>query len=400
MINSLLINKQALFFLISAFIISFLRFFTMPFLAIFLRKTTTISLAKIGLIIGLPAISQLIMGLILVGLFKRISEKTGLMVAFITPAIGMLGYVFFKSFYPLALSAIICGVGWSFYNPIMTAKISQYHTEENHLLNVNYWLNNLGGVIGPLSGAIIPISYFNFTFLVFSSLLAFIGVLIFIFYSDDVPVTDEEGISRLNRKIFPRFLFGIVILYFSLFLIESQYESIFGIVLTDRSHFGSYLLSIMLAVMTGTIIVIQPLQTKFLHLSIHLSVGLGMAFYYIGLIIFFSQTTLITVVLSAIFLALGESLIVPDLLSLINSNISARYQKSAFSLITVSGNLGYFIGPVSCGFIYRKFNSLAYLLFLLACLTFSTLLFFVASKIQSRKTKVKGDNKSETLNIK
>ncbi|WP_198033968.1 MFS transporter [Marinilactibacillus sp. 15R] len=323
------LNKYTYFFLSTSFIITFFRFLSMPFLTIFLSYTTYFSTAQIGLIIGIPGLIQLFLGVIASNIIDYFSDKFSIILSIFLPAYGMLGYIFFDSYVLMLLSSVVCGIGWSIYNPLLMSCLMRYSNRNSDtIIEINYWIINLSGAIGPLVGALLSDGKSEFPFFLFSGALFFLAIstLILFPYKRKKKLLEEKQDSPQLLAVIENLKNDILILckskaslflffsFFSINFIEAQYNTNFALHLTEVTKDGPNALASMMIAMTATILILQPISikiSKFVKLNVQLIIG--SIFYTVGILIFGFSFSVSIFILSAILLAIGELIIAPKI---------------------------------------------------------------------------------------
>ncbi|MFL2072236.1 MFS transporter [Marinilactibacillus psychrotolerans] len=364
------LNKYTYFFLSTSFIITFFRFLSMPFLTIFLSYTTYFSTAQIGLIIGIPGLIQLILGVIASNIIDYFSDKFSIILSILLPACGMLGYIFFDSYVLMLFSSVVCGIGWSIYNPLLMSCLMRYSNGNSDIIiEINYWIINLSGAIGPLVGALLSDGKSEFPFFLFSGALFFLAIstLILFPYKRKKKLLEEKQNSPQLSAVIENLKNDILILckskaslflffsFFSINFIEAQYNTNFALHLTEVTKDGPNALASMMIAMTATILILQPISikiSKFVKLNVQLIIG--SIFYTVGILIFGFSFSVSIFILSAILLAIGELIIAPKIQVLTGKSAPEELQTTAFAFTTMGGNLAFFLGPTLGGLLYEE----------------------------------------------
>lgn len=364
------LNKYTYFFLSTSFIITFFRFLSMPFLTIFLSYTTYFSTAQIGLIIGIPGLIQLILGVIASNIIDYFSDKFSIILSILLPACGMLGYIFFDSYVLMLFSSVVCGIGWSIYNPLLMSCLMRYSNGNSDIIiEINYWIINLSGAIGPLVGALLSDGKSEFPFFLFSGALFFLAIstLILFPYKRKKKLLEEKQDSPQLSAVIENLKNDILILckskaslflffsFFSINFIEAQYNTNFALHLTEVTKDGPNALASMMIAMTATILILQPISikiSKFVKLNVQLIIG--SIFYTVGILIFGFSFSVSFFILSAILLAIGELIIAPKIQVLTGKSAPEELQTTAFAFTTMGGNLAFFLGPTLGGLLYEE----------------------------------------------
>ncbi|TGV01717.1 MFS transporter, partial [Mesorhizobium sp. M00.F.Ca.ET.186.01.1.1] len=153
---------------------------SMPFLAIYLSETTTLTPAYIGLIIGAGPLAGTVGGF-LGGILSDLFGRQKLMIfSMVLMAAAFVGFVFFGNPLVLLLISLLMGLSASFYVTVSKAMMGDL-TEEGKRFRVfsnRYLAINLGVAIGPMLGAFLGIAGSGIAFMLTAcSTLCFAAVL-------------------------------------------------------------------------------------------------------------------------------------------------------------------------------------------------------------------------------
>ncbi len=364
-------TKLTYFFLFVSFAINFLRFMSIPFLTVYLTSKLSVSLASIGFIIGVPALVQLIIGLFAARIVDKISFKWGTVFSLILPLAGLLGYIFFTNYSLLILSSIISGIGWSIYNPLILTALSNTtaESEVDSIMNLNYWIINLGGAAGPIIGVLIGGGKSAFPFLLFGLILFILSLLAIWIVPDKIHSTQSQATTKTNllhdfmTLLKDRNALLLFASFFCIFFIEVQYETSFSIYLNQTfGNSGLSIVATMLTIITITIIVAQPLSMFFTTKKSSLFLAfISFFFYTLAIILFFSTKSIWLILGAAIFFALGEIFIAPKLQGITAKIAPPHLKTTYFSFTTLGGNLAYFIGPTVGNFLLARSSTLLFI---------------------------------------
>ncbi|WP_239257364.1 MFS transporter [Listeria ilorinensis] len=342
------------FYFFLSFLVNFFRFMTIPFLTIYLTNKVALPPEQVGLIIGLPALIQLIFSLFLSNIADRISFKQAISISLILPALGLIGYITAVTLPFLLIASIISGIGWSIYNPLLMAALSQAtkDTDLDAAMNINYWLVNLGGVLGPVVGALLGGGSSKLPFILFSLVLFLVALSVLLFFPKKL--TSSESIKesssifyRFKTLFFDKKALSLFFAFFCIFFIEAQYETSFALYLNDYFHAdGAKIIAAMLTTMTLSIIIGQPLLTMILKKVANTTIFFaGTVIYILAILLFFQGKSISAFLFAAIFFAVGELLIAPKLQVQTAKIAPQNSQTTYFAFVTMGGNLAYFIGP-------------------------------------------------------
>ncbi|MGP4118025.1 MFS transporter [Levilactobacillus zymae] len=349
------IKELPIFPLSLNFVVNLGRFFSLPFLTIYL-SSQSVSTTDIGIIIGTPALVSLIVSYYSSYVIHQFSIKAILSSSMLLMATGFLGYGLTFNFILLEIFSIISGLGLAFYNPLILTVISSVNknnSKNRQPMELNYWLTNLAGAVGPLIGAIISKLRTILPFLAYGLILIVLQVPILLNnHLYHIGFKDPKGyetVQQETKSIFRNWSFiEIVSVYLILFIMETQYPSSFGLHLEKiiPTH-GVQYLAFFLTAMTMTVtlfqLIVMVLDSK---LSIRFQFLLSWWLYMAGTLCFIRANAIKSLIFSAILLGMGESFLGPKIQILVGDSVSSDQKPLAFSVSTAFGNIGYFVGPV------------------------------------------------------
>ncbi|WP_152395306.1 MDR family MFS transporter [Paenibacillus guangzhouensis] len=160
---------------------------SMPFLAIYLSKTTSMSAVMIGFVIGAGSLAGMFGGFIGGALSDRFGRRIIMMTALFGWVLAFIGFSVFKTPLIIMLLNMVNGLCRSFYEPVSQALMADLTPKERRfqMFSLRYLAINIGVAIGPLLGAyfgmrsgttpflITGIIYFIYAVVLYGLLLSF-----------------------------------------------------------------------------------------------------------------------------------------------------------------------------------------------------------------------------------
>ncbi|MFT4413849.1 MFS transporter [Fredinandcohnia humi] len=210
-------------------------------LPIFWNEVGLDSLWQVGILLSINRFIRLPSNPIIGWIYKRISLKTGLLIAVSLGALTTLGYGIVSGFLGWLILRSLWGIAWSFFRIGGLATVTTYSTDGNvgKTMGLYNGLYRLGSLVGMLVGGILTpiIGLKNVSLLLGAfSLLAFI----YLFASFRVKDTNKQSasVNQTTRFSIVRILRGSYLLFISSFFISLLFQ---GIITSTLSPLIGYL---------------------------------------------------------------------------------------------------------------------------------------------------------------
>ncbi|MGG4492213.1 MFS transporter [Metabacillus idriensis] len=165
-------------------------------LPIFWREAGLDSIWQVGILLSINRFIRLPFGPIAGWIYKKISLKTGLIIAIIIGALTTLGYGLFKGFIAWVILRGLWGIAWSFFRIGGLSSVA-FYADENHrgaamgLYNGIYRLGSLFGML--LGGLLVPWLGLSFVSLAFGFFtLLGLPLIIYFFAADSQSQTEKK----------------------------------------------------------------------------------------------------------------------------------------------------------------------------------------------------------------
>lgn len=344
--------------LICTLFIAIARSMSIPFLAIYLTKITTLSPAMIGFVIGLGAIVGTFGGF----LGGTLSDKTGrgklIVIALWTSVLVFIGFSISKDIYVLLVISILNGLSFSFYSPVAKALIGDYTPSEDRLriFSLRYTLFNIGFAIGPMLGVLLgtigSALPFIITAVFYLFLASFLQIIFYKYrinnhsqtmsYSSESEFTIKKGFKAIvsDKALLCLVLAGIIS-----FTVHGQMSVTLSLYLNNTFDAGIMYFSILLTLNGILVILFQIPLTKWIESKTSLfGVVIGSFLFLIGEIGFaFSQNLVFLCIAMTIF-TIGEIFVIPSEYSMVDKITPDDMRGTYYGAHNLS-ELGNFLGP-------------------------------------------------------
>lgn len=354
--------------LLGIILVSVARGMSIPFLAIYLAKTTDLDPAQIGLIIGVGAIAGTFGGFIGGTLSDFIGRKKVLISTLYVFALVFFGFVLTTNVLLIFVLNILLNLCISFFDPVSKALMGDVTPPEKRLrlFSFRYTSVNIGFAIGPLLGTALSTIDDRVPFFVGAILyLLYVLILQFsfkYFAYEDIQTKAEEKITIRSAvhvirhdKVLGFFILGSILtmaVMGEMSVTLSQY-------LKNSFIDGVRLFAILMSINSVVVILFQYSLTKWAERftplinivmgSILLAISEA-GFAYSGSWTFF--------IISMIVFTLGEILIVPSEYIIVDRITPEGMRGTYYGAHTFNG-FGNFIGPWFGGILLAEYGGIA-----------------------------------------
>ncbi len=358
--------------LISTICIAIARSMSIPFLAIYLTRNTTLSPASIGLIIGLGAIVGTFGGFLGGILSDKIGRSKVIILAFWTSVFVFIGFSMGKDVYVLLLMSIMNGLSFSFYSPVAKALIGDYTppNERVRVFSLRYTLFNIGFAIGPLLGVVLGTIGGTLPFIitaVFYIILAIILQVFFLKYGSSSNVRtnlllpeDEFTLKKgLRATIKDKALLCLVLAGILSFTVHGQMSVTLSLYLNSNFEAGVAYFSILLTINATVVILMQIPLTKWVETKNPLfGVIIGSFLFLIGELGFAFSQNLLFLSFAMVIFTIGEIFVIPSEYSMVDKITPDKMRGTYYGAHNLA-ELGNFIGPWIGGIILSNIGGTA-----------------------------------------
>ncbi|MFD0698629.1 MDR family MFS transporter [Paenibacillus sp. GCM10027628] len=375
---------------------------SLPFLAIYLSRNTSMSEVMIGVVIGMGALAGTVGGFVGGTLSDRFGRRIIMLAALFGWAFVFTGFAFVKLPIWFMLLNMLNGLCRSFYEPVSQALMADLTEPAKRLkvFSLRYMAINVGAAVGPLLGSFFATMDGSLPFLI-------TGIVYFVYAVTLYALLSAFGIKKIEGEKKANVTFASawqVIRRDTTF----RYYSIGGIigaigysqVMVTLSQYlehsiadGVKMVALLMSVNAITVIAMQIPLTRWAEKYTPLvAISAGNLMFALGDVGFAYSHTTIPLVFSMIVFTFGEILNYPAANMLIDKLAPAHMRGTYFGAQTLT-NVGHFLGPWIGGFLLASYNG-STLYTVMACVTICGTLFYqLGSRRQSvAKTVIKNEN--------
>lgn len=368
---------------------------SMPFLAIYLSETTTLSPAYIGVIIGAGPLAGTVGGF-LGGVLSDLFGRRKLMIlSMLVMAAAFAAFISVSHPVALLVISLVKGLAGSFYGTVSKAMMGDLTPEDKRfrVFSNRYLANNLGVAIGPMLGAFLGIAGSGTAFLLTAvSYVVFAGFLAaackHYAVGDGQGEAEEEkpGLGRM-WKVLSRdtALLSFVVGGILLVTVHGQMSVTLSQYLRENLAEGVALFGVMMSVNGFTVLLLQiPLTRLVERYSLFSRIAGGAVLMAAGEVGFAFSAGWFWMVTAMIVFTLGEILIVPAEYAQIDQISPANMRGTYYGAQSVS-ELGSFLGPWAGGMILSAYGGPAMFLVMAGCALVSLVFYWMGRVIHDRK---------------
>ncbi|WP_068773668.1 MFS transporter [Paenibacillus sp. FJAT-26967] len=367
---------------------------SMPFLALYLVDTTSMSKGMIGLVIGASSLAGTVGGFIGGTLSDRIGRKAVMQGALFTWGAVFIGFSLVSHPFLFLLLNLISGLCRSFYEPVSQALMADLTEKDKRLrvYSLRYLAINIGVAVGPLMGAYFGMIKGSLPFLitgfVYLAYAVFLWTMMNKFRIKHVAAEVKERITfsaawhvvRKDMTLRYQLLGGMIgaIGYSQMAITLSQY-------INESFADGVKLFAAMMSVNALTVIVLQlPLARLTENRSPLLSIVLGNVLFALGDVGFALSDHWMLLLASMVVFTVGETLNFPAATMLMDRIAPEHMRGTYFGAQTLT-SLGHFIGPWVGGILLASMGGSMFLVMAVVTMS-SSLLYWRGSLLLARRT--------------
>ncbi|GED54944.1 MDR family MFS transporter [Brevibacillus borstelensis] len=361
---------------------------SMPFLAIMLSETTSLSPAEIGVIIGAGPLAGMVGGF-LGGLLSDLFGRRKLMLlSMLLMAVAFAGFVVTNDPFILLLNSILRGLASAFFGTVSKALMGDLTPEDKRfrVFANRYLAINLGFSIGPMLGAFLGIAGSGFTFVLTAmTYLLFAGLLSYVckkYRVGDAPgqLAEKPQVAKMwqvlgRDVVLLMFVLGGVLLV----TVHGQMSVTLSQYLQQNIKEGVALFSVMMSVNGVTVLLLQAPLTRWAErLTLFRRMVGGVLLMAAGEVGFAFSQEWSSFIIAMIVFTLGEILIVPAEYAQIDQ-ISPAHMRGTYYGAQSFSELGNFLGPWAGGMILSTYGGTVMFL-VMAALAVISLVFYGAGR--------------------
>jgi MFS family permease len=369
-------------------------FMALPFLAIYLSKTTDFNPIIIGLVIGIGPLTSTFGGFIGGTLSDIFGRKALMFSALLVYAFVFIGFATAQHPWVFLVLNAINGLCRSFFEPTSQALMADLTPKEKRIrvFSFRYTAINVGATVGPLLGAYFGSIAANLAFFITAGVyVIYLLALIVLFIIFPVQTTHDETApkttfgSALNVIIRDKALLFFLLAGILINIGYSQIESTLPQYLKDAIPNGIALYSVLLSLNAVTVVVLQVLLVRFIErLSMLTGLLTGVALFSLGYLGFAFSTGWLTFILSMIIITLGEILIFP-MGGVIIDRLATDELRGTYFGANGFRSIGFFIGPWLGGYILESFNGLTLFLVSTVIVACSMFMYTIGYRAMEKK---------------
>lgn len=369
---------------------------SMPFLAIYLSETTTLTPAYIGLVIGAGPLAGTVGGFLGGVLSDLFGRKKLMLLSMLLMAGAYAGFVFLAHPLFLLLVSLLLGLAASFYGTVSKAMMGDLTAEEKRfrVFSNRYLAVNLGVAVGPMLGAFLGISGSGIAFLLTAcSTLLFAIVLALAckkYQVSEHAAAGQNGEKASLPQIWNVLKQDVALLAFVvggilLVTVHGQMSVTLSQYLRENIAEGVALFGVMMSANGFTVLLLQvPLTRLVERYSLFSRIAGGAVLMAVGELGFAFSATWGWFVAAMIVFTLGEILIVPAEYAQIDQISPAHMRGTYYGAQSVS-TLGSFLGPWAGGIVLQAYGGPPMFMLMAAIAMFSVVFYWLGRRLHEQR---------------
>jgi MFS family permease len=368
-------------------------FAAMPFLALYLSKTTDISPLLIGITIGIGPLTGTVGGFIGGHLSDRYGRKVVMLSTIFVWSFVFIGFALSTHVIAFMILNAVNGLSRSFFEPTSQALMSDV-TEKQKRLKVfamRYTAINIGAAVGPLLGAYLGMISANLTFFITGAIYFMYGIALLLLMNKykirnmnvgKAVVTVKAAFQVISKDVSLRyFLIGGILVNIGYSQIESSLPQHLEFTIID----GVILYSVLLSVNAVTVVILQIPLSKWVENWKTMNVMmLGAILFTAGFIGFGISTGWMGFIISMLIITVGEIFLFPSG-SVFIDKIAPEQLRGTYFGATQFRSIGHSAGPIFGGWILSQYNG--HMLFIIiGCIVASSIIFYYYGNARYEKS--------------
>lgn len=354
------------------FALAFVFFVLIPTLPIYLSKSGS-NEVEIGVLIGIFAVSSLILRPFVGRALLRIPEKNFLMAGTLLHAFTSAAYIFTPPFWPFFIVRVFQGIGYAFSSTAILTFIANVSPQAHRGQSLGYFLltTNIASALAPTLGMFL-INNFSFTvlFLICSGLS--VGALVIANQLGRREITPAEDSSAEDGFYISRKALSPSILGFFFFFVLGALHAFFPLYAISHGVANPGLFFSTIAVM---LILGRLLGGRVLDLYHREKIILPcLVTYIISMVILAFSKTLPMFILAAAIWGAGHAFLFPSLVAYVLDCVGSS-PGPAMGTFTAISDLGMCLGPILMGILLQA-TSYPIMFLCLALIAFINLIYF------------------------
>ncbi|WP_139490169.1 MDR family MFS transporter [Brevibacillus dissolubilis] len=370
---------------------------SMPFLALYLAKSTDMSPLMIGLTIGAGPLAGTVGGFIGGAISDRIGRRRVMMTALYTWVFVFIGFAFGKGMLFFMLLNALSGLCRAVFEPVSQALMADLTDKEKRfrVFSMRYLAINIGVAVGPLLGAYLGQLDSTIPFIV-TGVVYLIYALVLQALMKYFGIQQIEGEGQKKERVTFRgawnvithdvalryFIVGGMIVslgYSQMTVTLSQYV---GKSFTDGIELFSYLMSLNAIVVVTCQMWLSKWAEKRTPLT---SIVIGVILYTVGLLGFGLSGTWLTFMVSMFVFTLGEILTFPAS-SVFIDNLARDGMRGTYFGAQSFTSLGHALGPSFGGWLLSMYGGSTMMITIAVITLFSIAFYYQGQRIFTART--------------
>lgn len=250
--------------------------FSIPFLTLYLKDKTQLSMEAIGIIVATSSFTWSFLGFFGGAISDKLGQLNSILIALFLSAVAFLGLTYSNQPYQYFLSNSLVGVGKALFDPSWKSLISVSFQKDRRVkaFNLRYIFGNLGYAIGPAFALFFIQKDISFAFLITGIIYFSYGlVFLYLFFKYKKILRRINSIKSafsirksinimLNDKRIMVYLIGGI----SSTIIFSQLQSTLPIIINENFKNGIVIYSYMLIARASLLILVQLILYRIISL--------------------------------------------------------------------------------------------------------------------------------------
>lgn len=369
---------------------------SMPFLAIYLSETTTLSPAYIGVIVGAGPLAGTVGGFLGGVLSDLFGRRKLMLLSMLMMAVAFACFVVFSHPLALLMISLLLGLAASFYGTVSKAMMGDLTPEDKRfrVFSNRYLAINIGVAIGPMLGAFLGIAGSGTAFFLTAISYVCFAILLAVAckryaITDTAAVAGETEKPSLGRmwQVLKR---DVVLLSFVtggilLVTVHGQMSVTLSQYLRENIADGVALFGVMMSANGMTVLLLQLPVTRLVErYSLFSRIAGGAVLMAVGEVGFAFSTSWSWLIAAMIVFTLGEVLIVPAEYAQIDQISPANMRGTYYGAQSIS-TLGSFLGPWAGGMVLSAYGGPVMFLGMAALAIVSLVFYWLGQKLHEKR---------------
>ncbi|MFE6138256.1 MDR family MFS transporter [Bacillus sp. NPDC057893] len=316
------------------------------------------------LLFGLQPLADIVFTLIAGGVTDKYGRKKIMLLGLVLQAFAVSGFVFAESVAFFALLYVVNGIGRSLYIPAQRAQIADLTKEEQQaeIFAVLQTMGAIGSVIGPLIGAFFYNNHPEYLFILQGVALTLYAILVWTQLPETAPLIRNN--EKMKEVYSPKqfiskhyAVFGLMVSTIPISFFYAQTESNYRIF--AESVFPNFLF-ILVFISTCKAVMEVILQIFLVKWSEQFSMAKIIVISYtcftLAAIGYGYSTTIWSLLLTLLFLVIGESIALNHLLRFVSQMAPSHRRGLYFSIYGIHWDISRTCGPFVGALILSKFS--------------------------------------------